>query len=88
MHPADAAALHVSDGDLVRLANRRGAVRLHARLSRDLRPGLLVHEGLSGNGDFVDGEGINTLVGADPVAPSGGAAFHDTHVRLEAAPEI
>ena len=29
-----------------------------------------------------DGRGINTLTGADPVAPFGGAAFHDNKVWL------
>jgi hypothetical protein len=37
------------------------------------------------NAFFEDGQGINTLTGADPVAPFGGAAFHDTHVAMRKA---
>ena len=60
----------------------RGAVRLALAVSDTVKPGVLVHEGLWANSDFVDGEGINTLTGADPVAPFGGAAFHDNRVWL------
>jgi len=30
-----------------------------------------------------DSNGINTLVGSDPVPPNGGAAFHDTAVWIK-----
>jgi anaerobic selenocysteine-containing dehydrogenase len=82
IHPADAEARGVADGDLVRLGNRRGTVRLHARLFDGLKRGVLVSEGIWPNDAFVDGRGINVLTGADPVAPSGGAAFHDNRVWL------
>ncbi|WP_102957934.1 molybdopterin-containing oxidoreductase family protein [Mangrovicella endophytica] len=83
IHPDDAAAAGIAEGSVVRIGNRRGSLRLVARLSDAARPGVLIHEGLWPNGDFLDGEGINILVGADPVAPFGGAAFHDIHVWLE-----
>lgn len=82
IHPADAAAAGIGDGDLVRLGNHRGVVRLHARLFDGLKRGVLVAEGIWPNGAFVDGAGINTLIGADPIAPFGGAAFHDARVWL------
>ena len=31
------------------------------------------------------GKGINVLTGADPVAPVGGAAFHDTRIWIRPA---
>ena len=68
------------DGAIVTLGNRRGAVRLKLAVSDAVKPGVLVHEGLWANSDFLDGEGINVLTGADPVAPFGGAAFHDNRV--------
>lgn len=83
MNPADAAEIGVSDGDLVRLSNGRGSLRLHLKLFDGLRRGVLVSEGLWPNDAFVDGRGINVLTGADPVAPYGGAAFHDNRVRVE-----
>ncbi len=44
----------------------------------------LISEGIWPNDAFEDGRGINTLTGADPVAPYGGAAFHDTAVWVRA----
>ena len=35
------------------------------------------------NEDYPDGVGINTLTSAEPVAPYGGAAFHDNHVWIK-----
>jgi anaerobic selenocysteine-containing dehydrogenase len=86
IHPEDAAELAIGDGDKVILANERGEVRLFAALDAGLRRGVLVSEGLMPNASFEDGQGINTLTGADPVAPFGGAAFHDTHVAVRRAP--
>lgn len=82
IHPDDAAAAGVGEGDLVTLGNGRGRVRLHARLFDGLRRGVLVAEGVWPNSTFVDGQGINVLTGADPGAPFGGAAFHDNRVWL------
>jgi anaerobic selenocysteine-containing dehydrogenase len=82
IHPEDAAKFDVADGEEVRLGNRRGAVRLHARLFDGVRRGVLIAESLWPNSAYADGRGINTLTGADPVAPFGGAAFHDNKVWL------
>lgn len=85
VNPADAARLGVESGDLVRIGNRRGSLRIHASITESVRPGVLVAEGLWPNRAHVDGEGINVLTGADPVAPHGGAAVHDNKVWLERA---
>ena len=82
IHPDDAAALAVADGEEVRLGNGRGAVRLHARLFDGVRRGVLIAESIWPNKAYADGRGINTLTGADAVAPFGGAAFHDNKVWL------
>jgi anaerobic selenocysteine-containing dehydrogenase len=86
VHPDDAAQLGIADGGLVRLGNERGVVTLHARYFEGVKRGVLVSEGVWPNAAFPDGKGINTLTGADPIAPYGGAAFHDNRVWLEAAP--
>ena len=83
IHPDDAAALEVMDGEEVRLGNRRGVVRLRAKLFDGVRRGVLIAELLWPNSAYPDGRGINTLTGADPVAPFGGAAFHDNKVWLK-----
>jgi ferredoxin-nitrate reductase len=41
LHPHDAAALGVAEGDLVTVTSRRGEVRVAARLSAGLRPGVV-----------------------------------------------
>lgn len=83
VHPYDAAPLGISDGDWVRLANPRGEVLIRARLFAGVRRGVLIAESIWPNSAFPDGRGINTLTGADPIAPYGGAAFHDNRVALE-----
>ncbi|MCW1839389.1 molybdopterin-dependent oxidoreductase [Prosthecomicrobium hirschii] len=85
MHPDDAARLGLAAGARVRLGNPRGEVVLALKLFDGVRPGVLVTEGIQPNAAFEGGEGINTLTGADPVAPFGGAAFHDNKVWIRAA---
>jgi anaerobic selenocysteine-containing dehydrogenase len=67
------------------LGNRRGEVRLHASLFAGVRRGVLIAESVFPNATFEDGRGINTITGADPIAPFGGAAFHDNRVWVRRA---
>jgi anaerobic selenocysteine-containing dehydrogenase len=85
IHPDDAAGAGVGDGDYVVLANARGEVRLHARLFDGVRRGVLIAESIWPNEAYADGCGINTLTGADPIAPYGGAAFHDNRASIRRA---
>jgi anaerobic selenocysteine-containing dehydrogenase len=85
IHPDDASPLGLQSGDEVVLGNARGQVRLHARLFDGVRRGVLVAESIWPNTAYADGRGINTLTGADPVAPFGGAAFHDNKVWVRKA---
>lgn len=82
MNPADAVAGSIEHGELVRIGNNRGDLRIHVRVTEEVKPGVLIAEGLWPNKAHVDGEGINVLTGADPVAPYGGAAVHDNKVWL------
>jgi anaerobic selenocysteine-containing dehydrogenase len=85
MHPEDAAALGVVDGDLVTLGNTRGETNLTVKLFDGLRRGVLIAESVQPNKAHVGGRGINTLTGAEAVAPVGGAAFHDNKVWVRKA---
>jgi anaerobic selenocysteine-containing dehydrogenase len=85
IHPDDAADLGIGDGDNVVLGNQRGEVRLHAKIFDGVRRGVLIAESIWPNSAYEDGRGINTLTGADPVAPYGGAAFHDNKVWVRRA---
>ena len=85
MHADDAARYGLDEGQLVRLRNARGSTNLHVKVSEKTRPGTIVAEGIWPNKAHVGGRGINCLTGADPVAPFGGAAFHDNRVAVEPA---
>lgn len=85
IHPVDADANGIANGDVVRIGNTRGDIRLHAKVTAEVKPGVLISEGIWPNSAHLDGEGINVLTGADPVAPYGGAALHDNRVWLEKA---
>ena len=85
LHPDDAASLGIADGMKVVLGNARGEVRLHAKLFEGVRRGVVIAESIWPNDAYEDGNGINTLTGADAVAPFGGAAFHDNRVWIKTA---
>jgi anaerobic selenocysteine-containing dehydrogenase len=84
LRPEEAALFGIEDGAKVKMGNKRGVVTLHARHVEKVAPGTVISEGIWPNSSFEDDRGINTLTGADPVAPYGGAAFHDTAVWVRA----
>src|SRR5690348_10460771 len=85
IHPLDAAALGVCDGDAVTIGNMRGETSLIARHFDGVRRGVLIAESVHPNRDHIGGKGINVLTGAEAVAPIGGAAFHDNKVWVKKA---
>lgn len=85
IHPADAAALGITDGEVVTLGNMRGETTLTAKLFEGLRRGVLIAESIQPNKAHIGGRGINMLTGAEEVAPVGGAAFHDNKVWVKKA---
>ncbi|MET0278538.1 MAG: molybdopterin oxidoreductase family protein [Pseudorhodoplanes sp.] len=82
IHPDDAASLGIVDGARILVGNSRGEVRLHAKLFEGVRRGVVIAESIWPNAAHEDGKGINTITGADAIAPFGGAAFHDNKVWL------
>jgi anaerobic selenocysteine-containing dehydrogenase len=88
IHPLDAASLGIADGEAVTLGNMRGETTLIARLFEGVRRGVLIAESIHPNRDHIGGKGINTLTGAEAVAPIGGAAFHDNKVWVKKAASI
>jgi len=82
LHPEDAKALDVKDGEEVTLGNDRGMLPIKVQVFDGLQRGVVIVESIWPNDAFVDGKGINVLTGADPVAPVGGAAFHDNRVWI------
>lgn len=85
LHPGDAARLGIAQGDAIVVGNGRGAVELDAELFEGLVPGVVIAESIWPNAAHRGGRGINTITGADAVAPFGGAAFHDNKVWIRKA---
>ncbi len=83
IHPDDIASLSISDGELIRLGNDQGEVKVHTLAFEGVQPGTVVVEGLWRNSDFEGGLGINTLISAEPGKPNGGAVFHDTAIWIK-----
>jgi anaerobic selenocysteine-containing dehydrogenase len=84
IHPLDAAQYGIVDGAMVILCNERGEVKLHAEFFEGVQRGVVICEGIWPNHAHEGGVGINTLTSAKPIAPFGGAAFHDCHVKIKA----
>jgi anaerobic selenocysteine-containing dehydrogenase len=85
LHPDDAAARGVVDGDVVEVFNDRGRLRAVARVSETarVRPGLvMVPFGWVGD-RTRDGLAVNDLTSDTPADWGGGVAFYDTSVEVE-----
>lgn len=85
VHPASCARLGLAEGDLARLGNENGSILIHVRPAEGMQPDTVVVESVWPNHAFIEGQGINVLVSAEPALPAGGAAFHDTAVWLHPA---
>ena len=55
IHPEDAGALAIANGDFVAVGNLRGEVRLHARLFDGVRRGVAIAESIWPNAAYRDG---------------------------------
>ena len=90
MHPWDAAARGVCDGDTVEIFNARGRMRLRAKLSDKVGRGVVASRldwsklggDLSGNGSNV-----NALTGDRLTDIGGGATFYSTLVEVRKVQE-
>lgn len=85
MHPDDAAALDVIEGEKLLLGNHRGEVKIELRHFSGVRKGVVIVESIWPNEAFEDGKGINFLTGADAAGPQGGVAFHDNRIWIRKA---
>jgi len=84
IHPDDIQALRLEEGQHISIGNQRGEVTLIAKSFSGIQQGVVIVEGIVPNRRFSGGKGINSLTGADQIAPYGGAAFHDNHVWIKA----
>ena len=88
MHPADATARGLADGDLVLIFNDRGAARVPVRLSAEIMPGVVsLLEGmwveLDAGGVDVAGS-ANMFTATEGTAASTACIMHGIGVEVQA----
>ena len=87
LHPADAAARGIRDGDRVRVFNARGATVLPARVTDRIAPGVVcIKEGawFTPDAGGRDTRGCANVLTADRAAPSGASTYNSC--RVDVAP--
>jgi anaerobic selenocysteine-containing dehydrogenase len=82
MHPQDAAARGIRDGDAVRVFNGRGAYKLRARVNGKPRPGVVVAPSVWWKKYSPDGGNANNVTSQRTADLGGGATFYDCRVQV------
>ena len=85
LHPSDAAARGIADGDRVRVFNDRGSYRLRARVNGKPRQGVVVAPSVWWKKYAPDGRNANNLTSQRTADLGGGATFYDCRVQVERA---
>ncbi|MFF2086827.1 molybdopterin-dependent oxidoreductase [Nocardia sp. NPDC058176] len=81
LHPDDAAARGITDGDPVRVANTRGSFDSIAEISDRVRPGVAATT--KGRwAKFTGGATVNATIAERDADYGGGAVFHDNRVEV------
>jgi anaerobic selenocysteine-containing dehydrogenase len=83
MHPQDAAARGIRDGDRVRVYNERGGYTLKARVNGKPRPGVVVAPSVWWKKNARDGGNANNVTAQRTTDLGGGATFYDCRVEVE-----
>jgi len=83
MHPEDAAARGIRDGDTVRVFNDRGSFTLTARVNGRPRRGVVVAPSVWWKKYSPDGGNANNVTGQRVTDLGGGATFYDCLVEVE-----
>ncbi len=85
IHPADARARGIADGDAVRVFNDRGEMRLAARVTDRARAGVVVGLSLWWKKLTPDGKNANELTSQRLTDMGRGPTFYDCLVQVERA---
>jgi anaerobic selenocysteine-containing dehydrogenase len=83
MHPQDAAARGIGDGERVRVFNDRGGYTLKARVNGKPRPGVVVAPSVWWKKFARDGGNANNVTSQRTTDLGGGATFYDCRVEVE-----
>ncbi len=86
LHPAEAAARHLADGQRVRLFNGRGSVGLVLRVADEVQPGVVLVPGQRRDDETVSGT-INLLCSDRFTDIGDGATYQSTFLDIAAWPE-
>jgi len=84
LHPGDARARGVNDGDHVRVFNDRGSFACGARVSDDARPGVVVAPMGWWNADYVGGRSAQATTSQALTELGNAPTFNDNRVEVEA----
>jgi len=81
IHPGDAGARRIADGDVVRVFNDRGEIKVRARVDESVRAGVVALP----QGRWISREGfsVNVLTHDDVTDMGYGAVFFDCLVQVE-----
>jgi anaerobic selenocysteine-containing dehydrogenase len=82
IHPDDAAARGIGDGDPVRVRNDRGRLEVEARFDHGIKPGCV---SITNGWWSTDGASVNLCSLGRETDMGHGAAFHDNLVEVEKA---
>jgi anaerobic selenocysteine-containing dehydrogenase len=85
IHPEDAAARGIADGQMVRTFNDRGAFLARARVSDDARPGVVVGLSVWWSKMCPGGRNANAVTSQELTDMGGGATFYDALVDVAPA---
>ncbi len=83
LHPLDAEARHINDGDRVRLFNERGSCELVAVITTRAREGVVVSPSVWWNKLSPGRTNVNQLTSQTLTDMGGGATFYDALVEVE-----
>ena len=83
MHPEDAAARGIRDGERVRVFNDRGGYTLKARVNGKPRRGVVVAPSVWWKKYARDGGNANNVTSQRTTDLGGGATFYDCRVQVE-----
>ena len=87
MHPTDAAARAITNGQRVRVFNDRGGFQATALVGETVRPGVVVTQGIWWNKYASDGCNCNATTSSKLTDLGAGATFFDNLEQVSAEQE-
>ena len=83
IHSKDMEKLNIKNNEIIEIGNNRAKLKIHTEAFDGILPGVVIVEGIWPNECFIEGLGINSLIGADSPEPFGGAVFHDSAIWIK-----